>query len=220
MSELIKNLSEPPQSGELEFTVDMQPVSLQARRSKKTILITGIRELIKDTEYYLSGDVKIEIEWLVHEEERYGSHTSPDVDNIIKVVIDALSGPDGLLINDCQVQSISCYWVDLPIHAHRLNLRIRFSPDEWLRKVGLIFVEFTNKLCFPINDKMPRETRGEMLEIVGKMLQSREELENRGVNYYDAKGVMPIQRFFHKLRLTGMHVVDLAAYRATLDSAR
>lgn len=55
---------------------------------------------------------EVTVEWLLHEERRWdtrGVLRSPDVDNIVKPVVDGFCGPRGVLIDDCRVQSIHCH---------------------------------------------------------------------------------------------------------------
>jgi hypothetical protein len=92
----------------------------------------------------------------VHESERYQGTWSPDIDNILKPLLDGMSGPQGLLVNDCQAQSVRCSWIDSPTLDHRLQFELRFSPDEWIRKDGLIWIEFRRKLCLPLSTQIPR----------------------------------------------------------------
>ena len=111
---------------------------------KKQKLKNAILQVIKGATYYLTGEVQIEIEWLVHERERYETDSSPDIDNIVKPMLDALSGLHGILIDDCQVQAVSCHWIDWTRNDHQINLRIKYFPDEWTLKDSLLFVDFGN----------------------------------------------------------------------------
>ncbi len=122
----------PPESGELDIVFSLPPVSQQASSKSKTKFKNSVQEVIKNAEYLLSGDVQIEIEWMIHERERYESDRSPDLDNILKTLIDALCGPNGLLIDDNQVQHISCFWIDWNLYEEQLKVRIKYLPDEWL----------------------------------------------------------------------------------------
>jgi len=54
-----------------------------------------------DCGYLPLGDVKVSIEWTLHEQDPYESDAAPDVDNILKPLLDVLCGPDGILIDDC-----------------------------------------------------------------------------------------------------------------------
>jgi Holliday junction resolvase RusA-like endonuclease len=111
--------------GEVLVSVDVEPVSLQSTREKKDIITTAIREEIKAYDFIYTGDVQVEIEWLVHQRKRYETHLAPDVDNIIKPILDALCGPVGILINDCQVQFVSSHWIDWTRSDEKVNVRVR-----------------------------------------------------------------------------------------------
>ena len=85
---------EPPFSGELTFVVEGPPVSQQSRRSEKDTFAKSIRAQMSECGYLISGDVRIYIEWTLHEQDRYESDAAPDVDNILKPLLDALCGPE------------------------------------------------------------------------------------------------------------------------------
>lgn len=216
-SQTILDLDEPPEYGVLEFSVITEPVSLQAKNEKKQILIDALQQVIKDAKYYLSGDVQIEIEWLVHERERYETDSSPDIDNIIKPMLDALCGQQEILIDDCQVQAISCHWIDWTRNDHQINFRIKFFPDEWKLKESLIFIDFGENLCFPVHSNLPEEVTKMILDSVERMIRFREDLEQKTGDYYTAKSAMPIQRLFHKSRLNGHDIIKLDDFRSGLS---
>jgi len=207
----------PPPFGELNITLPIVPASLQARSAKKQAVIANIREVTSTAEYLLSGDVKVEIEWTVHEQARYESDETPDVDNIIKPILDALSGPDGILINDCQVQAVSCHWVDWTRSEQQVQIRIRFFSDEWCRKAPLMFVHLGRGLCMPLSEDLPNEALEIFLDCFENMLPVREKLLDIGADYYAAQGVMSVQRVFHRSRLGGFTVVEVADLRKRLE---
>ena len=77
--------------------VPLSPVRFKASRSRKNILTRSIRQQTMRARYIFTGDVKLDIEWMVHEKDRYESPRSPDIDNILKPIIDSLEGPDGIV---------------------------------------------------------------------------------------------------------------------------
>ncbi len=216
-SQPILELNKPPEYGVLEFSVITEPVTLQAKEKKKQKLKNAIHQVVKGAKYYLSGDVQIEIEWLVHERERYETDSSPDVDNTVKPMLDALCGQHGILIDDCQVQAISCHWIDWTRNNHQINFRIKFFPDEWTLKDSLLFVDFGNNLCFPVHSNWTKEAKEIILDAVERMLQFRKDLERQTGDYYIAKSVMPIQRLFHKSRLNGHNIIKKDDFRSSLE---
>src|SRR6266699_559454 len=144
-------VEEPPSPGRLTFHVEGPPVSQQSRRAEKDAFAAAVREQMGDFGFLLSGDVKVGIEWTLHEQDRYESDAAPDVDNILKPLLDALCGPQGVLIDDCQVQSVDCRWLDWPIREQRVEITIDFLADEWISKDDLCFVHLGSSIYFPIN---------------------------------------------------------------------
>lgn len=195
------NLNEPPEFGELNFSFDFKPVSLQSNSIKKEYVKTEIKKVTKTLNYLLSGDVKVEIQWLVHEQERYESAHAPDIDNIIKAILDGLSGPDGVLIDDCQVQTIGSHWIDWTKKEHKINISIRYNPDDYVTKKNLIFVNFGNSLFIPLQSNLPIKAKEMIIGVLENGMDLREQILKETEDYYQAKMFMSIQRLFHKSRI-------------------
>lgn len=210
-------MKEPPACGEILIEVSGSPVSQQSRRTEKDRFTKFICARFADSEYLLSGDVIVEIEWYVHEQERYESDVAPDVDNILKPLLDALCGPQGVLIDDCQVQAADCRWLDSYVHEQKITILLRFCNDEWVSKNALCFVHFGGGLCFPINLDGPPGAVLVLVEHFCNMLAHRDALVESGREYYEAKHVLPIQRFFHRTRVGRFRTIELDALRKQLE---
>jgi Holliday junction resolvase RusA-like endonuclease len=200
---------EPPIGGELLFIIPEKPVSQQSSRAEKDKFSQLISQQLANRDYLLSGDVKVCIEWHVHEQDRYESDAAPDVDNILKPLLDALCGPQGILIDDCQVQEVGCNWVDSYDRSQRVEIRLRFFDDEFIEKDGLCFVHLGKGRCFPINLTIPPEASLLLLEHLCDRLEKREKILEFGDEYYRTKYMMPIQRFFHRSRVRRFPVVEV-----------
>jgi Holliday junction resolvase RusA-like endonuclease len=207
-------MKQPPENGYLQFSCPFAPVSLQAASSRKEALKANVRAQLPATEFLLSGDVSLEIQWALHESVRYETDTAPDVDNILKPLLDSICGPQGILIDDNQVQHVSCSWMDWTTLQQRLDITLRFASDLFVSKEHLVFVDFGNSLCFPVNKSAPREGLELFLKVIETQLQTRQRLRSFGWNYEAAQGVMPIQRFFHRTRLAQFTVISLGTFRA------
>lgn len=219
----------PPATGEIHLAFPIAPVSLQANRSKKNLVTNTISSVTKTAPFILTGDVQINIEWRIHEQTRYESDTSPDVDNIIKPIFDALCGPEGILVDDCQVQAVDCRWIDWARYDEEILIYIRFFKDyEWCRKDGLVFIHLGKGLCVPIDKDKPPEFLGsdldwyellkEDLNFYDDSLQKREKRLEEGWDYYHVKGMMFSQRLFHRSRVSEFKVFELDALRNQLNS--
>ena len=208
---------EPPSSGRLTFQVEGSPVSQQSRRAEKDAFTAAIPVQMGDCAYFLAGDVRVGIEWTLHEQDRYESDAPPDVDNILKPLLDALCGPQGVLIDDSQVQAIDCRWLDWTLREQLVEITINFLNDEWIPKKDLCFMHLGSNIYFPINITGPAAERLLLIDCVCRMWNARETLIKFGADYYDAKRVMSIQRVFHRSRLTRFPVVEVDALRQRLE---
>lgn len=109
----------------------------KAKSDRRSEFKEFVVEELKSVSFLLSGDVKISIEWYSHEQKRYETTASTDIDNIIKPLLDSLCGPDGIMIDDNQVQSIDCNWFDYDdIENEKLVVVVEFSPSEFVLKEG------------------------------------------------------------------------------------
>ena len=197
----------------------MEPVSLQSSSAKKEFVKSQIKSTTRDINYLLSGDVKVEIQWLVHEQERYESPDSPDMDNIIKPILDGLSGPDGILIDDCQVQTIGSHWIDWTKKEHGINIYIRYTPDEYVAKNDLVFVNVGDNLYFPFHTNIPAKGNLIILDHLRKMTDFKNQILKTTGDYYQTKMFNSTQRIFHKSRIFGKYdTAEFDEFKKRLES--
>jgi len=208
--------SDEPVDGCLRFEIPLKPRSFQTNRLAKRALIKSIQDILAPIPYLFSGDVKIIIGWSVDEQVRYEGNSSPDVDNIIKPMLDAFSGPRGLMIDDCQVQSIECYWADTWGSQEHCEVSVSSFPDDWVEKFGLAFVDIKNGLCMPINKFAKPATTRVLLDHYLNMMEIRKKLELTGRPSHEARKFMSVQRVFHKSRLRKFDVYSAERLRTLL----
>lgn len=129
--------------GEYEFTIYGRPASLQSSGDIKEQYKLKIKNEIKDCPNIFVREIGVRIEWYTDFSERYEKDSSYDIDNIIKPTLDAMTGREGLFIDDCQVQNIECFWVDKnPGSEDSLYIRV-FSLEK-----NDDYVLDKNKVCF------------------------------------------------------------------------
>jgi Holliday junction resolvase RusA-like endonuclease len=154
----------------------------------------------------LTGEVAVDVEWRLSERLRWESKASlgtPDVDNILKPLLDGLCGPDGLLIDDCQVQAVSCHWIDWTLEdQQQVTLQVRpLHVDDWITHGELIWIDMGDGLCWPIRGSLSPEIQLKFVEVFERALETRNRLVGAGIPFYDASHAMPLQRRFHRARL-------------------
>ena len=116
----------------LRFHISTAPVSQQASGTVKADFKATVRSAISNTAFFLTGEVRLNVDWMIHDRIRYETDTAPDVDNILKPTIDALTGPDGVLIDDCQVQRVNCGWIDSSSDDQSVDIELEYFKDEMI----------------------------------------------------------------------------------------
>ncbi|MDA1192090.1 MAG: RusA family crossover junction endodeoxyribonuclease [Candidatus Poribacteria bacterium] len=186
----------------IEFEIVAEPVSIQANRSRKDDLTKAIQDRLRGIRYLLTGEVSVDITWLIHPRIRMETDQSPDVDNIIKPILDGLTGLNGILIDDWQVQHVSCKWIDWMHDDQKLQISISHNGLS-VRKKGLRFVRMTNTLCFPLDIDLQKPGVVEsVLNTLQSQLDQRAQLEKLGANYGTISTFMPIQVYYHISRVS------------------
>lgn len=97
---------EPSPFGEILLKIEASPASMQSRKEAIEALQKAVREHTTKYKFLLTGDVNVEITWHFHERGRYESDASADIDNLLKPMLDAFCGPEGLIVDDCQIRSL------------------------------------------------------------------------------------------------------------------
>jgi hypothetical protein len=166
----------------------------------------------------LSGDVKVAIRWQVSARKRYESDSSADVDNIVKPILDALCGPDGILIDDCQVQELVCYWSDGHSHPENegVEIEMSFDPDVWMSKEGLVFLQVDRALYMPMSDDLPPSFVLKHAEHLAWRFDSAREMVNQGESPHLAYLTLPVQRVYHRSKIGAFRRATLEELRARL----
>ena len=214
------NGGEPSDDGRLKIELPFAPVSLQANPSRKNALKNHVVDHVRQSNYLLAGDIRVSVEWTVHEQLRYESCSSADLDNVVKPLLDALCGPQGIMVDDSQVQAIACSWVDsYDKSVQSTMVELSYMADEYQRKKGLFFLEVEPELYLPMHDDVPAEGQLIMLDCFLAMMQSRNKLLAAGADYYTARGVMSVQRLFHRGRLGAFRLKTAEALRRELSAA-
>lgn len=203
----------PPDNGTIEISLMREPVSLQASRINKDALKQELQLLTAETKYLLVGDLRVDVIWRLSEQERYETDASADVDNIIKPILDALGGPTGLFVNDCQVQYVACHWFDGPPGAQVTTINMNFSPDEWMTKECIVFVHMGRGLCMPFDTSRGKEGNLILLDTFMDMIKQRDDCLKETGDYYRAMTLLPTSRIFHRTRVNDFEVVEPLNFR-------
>jgi Holliday junction resolvase RusA-like endonuclease len=206
----------PPITGELHLSIDVQPASLQSRIESRMTFQEKIRDETQKYRYLFSGDIGVDITLQVHQADRYESDASPDLDNFLKPLLDSLAGPDGILIDDSQIRTLSINWMSWNREDTRLELFFRFIETEYVLKQGLAFVRIEGPLCMPIDTSLPVRAQRILFFAMRYQFRTRRHLMRLLDDYYASSSVLPVQRRFHRTRINGFEVKSVEEYRREL----
>lgn len=187
------------------------PISLQANAARKAAFRANLtRAILAGTTGVFLGDVVVTIEWYVSQQVRYSTHIVADLDNIIKPLLDAATGPDGVMIDDNQVQSIRISWQGPHDSTEKFVMSLDAgSPGEYLAAKDLFFIQFSPERCIPVPGEIPLDVVRLAVQAVNDTLQTHDRLVAMSADHA-AEYVLPIQRFFPRSRL-GRYVVRAAS---------
>jgi Holliday junction resolvase RusA-like endonuclease len=209
-------LDPPP---EAVIRLPAAPVSLQGSAAAKERIREAVRAEARLADRTFLDEVEVRVEWLLHERHRVdtpGVLRSPDLDNILKPIFDGLCGPEGLLIDDCQVQTIMCSWLDWSHEDdQQVTVTVRpLDPDAFTTSRRLCGVERPDGLCWVLPEDLPPAALASMLEVLNRMRDTYEDAVLRGIPEADARYVLPIARRFHRRQLErhGFPVFSTAAF--------
>jgi len=168
--------------------------------------------------YLMTCEVSVNITWYGSEIRRYETDKDPDVDNIIKPTIDGLTGPDGVLIDDCQVQYVSCSWIDTN-GSDVVDIEIRYHHAKYVNKKNLVFVQVDGALCVPVDCSIDISRRKivEYVEIMQSRWSAAREFEKQE-KYEEAADIKPYMMHFHKTRVSNFPVLMAAEINDYLKS--
>ncbi len=135
-----------PMFGEWRQRFDFAPVPHRgtggpARRAFQDRIRT---ELTNRFVYW--GEVQVTITLFLDVQTVLETSETADVDNYAKAILDALKGPEGIVIDDTQVQALTVSWIDS--HATYFEVEIRSSPDDFMIK-PVTFFEMPDGLYYP-----------------------------------------------------------------------
>ncbi len=140
--------NKPPLDGIISLKILKEPISLQSKGDKKKELKKNILENLKKLEFSIASDVAVEIIWIINEWDRIKSSSTPDVDNIIKPILDAISGIGGILIDDSQIKEVNCKWEHSDFVDVKLIIKIKMLGKAYFKRNDIFFLEYDDKFVY------------------------------------------------------------------------
>jgi Holliday junction resolvase RusA-like endonuclease len=199
----------PSPFGRLEFSVEGSPSSVQAAKAVRDAYVASIRQHFSNLKFLLTGEIMLELTWYISAQDRYETDAKADIDNCIKPIVDALAGPQGIMIDDCQIRGLYVCWRHSETGTEHLDFQLEFGPDDFTARDELAFVRLGNALCTPVNRDWPAEARAVWAEMLKKMEASKAGLARLGTSYLPLAGLLGTPRPFHATRLRHFPIISL-----------
>lgn len=198
----------PSPFGKMEVVIPGAPVSVQSTKSVRSAYLATIKKELSNFSYILTGQLILNVVWLLPAKSRYETDAKADIDNCLKPIIDAFTGPDGLFIDDCQLKGLYICWRHIESGNERLIFEFGFDPDQWCEKVGLAFIRLERGLCCPVNLTWPQALRSDWVSAMRSGEYFKEKLENFGVPYLALAGMTGGSQPFHITRTAGFPLLS------------
>jgi Holliday junction resolvase RusA-like endonuclease len=202
----------PSPFGRAEYVVPGTPASVQSKKAVRDAYLTTIRNFFKGTKYLLTGEIILNVTWLLPTKSRFETDTKADIDNCLKPIIDAFTGPDGLFIDDCQLRGLYICWRHITSDNERLLFEFEYQADQYTPKDELAFVQLDGALCTPVNLNWPKETIKIWVEFLKTNQVHKNMLENLGAPYPAVAGFLGVSQPFHRTRVNGFKVLSLTEF--------
>lgn len=198
----------------VEIQSGADPVTLQSGRSRRAALRSSLAASISDgTRGVFTHDVEVTLVWFIEEARRYQTHMVADLDNVLKLILDAASGPNGILVDGNQVQSIRASWMTPGSLGPGIHVSVEaLMVEDFLARSGLTFVEFSPDRCYML-PKAPEDAQRGIVSSYRTSVSAYERLEAAGICPDAAQGVLPIARPFPRARLGKFTVRHQAEFR-------
>lgn len=200
----------------VELHLPRGPVSSGADARKRRGFKNELGQLTTQIPWTFTADVSVIIEWTVDLRWRYGSDRAVDVDNILKPILDGITGPRGCLLDDTQVNQVSVNWTTWT-RTDRQHLKIGITsldPGGYMPR-DLAIVAIVPKVCLPVW-RLPDDepARHLVMDIYESQYRTHQEMLDIGLAWEAAQGVLPAQRPFHPNKLAAFDIFTPDQYRS------
>lgn len=128
-------------------------ISRQSRKQTVDNLIGLIHQELSKFQWIIVGSILVDFIWYLNAVERQETDKIGDLDNISKPIQDALSGINGIIVDDSQIGGLYTYWQSRNnlTQDNILYINIKFNNDFVLFKKNLKFIQYNNAICLPLN---------------------------------------------------------------------
>lgn len=142
-----------PMFGDWQHRFDFAPISYAAGGVKRAAFREAIQAELKNKFFYIN-EVRLDIVLHLDVQTVLETDETADVDNYAKAILDGLKGPNGILLDDTQVQALTIYWLySYGRDRTYFDVSISSSPEDFMLK-PVEFYEMPDGLWYPHSRRM------------------------------------------------------------------
>ena len=204
-----------PRFGEWRQRFSFPPVSYSNQSERKKQFKDQVYNDLTNN-FLFTNEVQLIITLYLEEQKVLETPEYGDLDNYAKSICDAIKGKGGLLIDDCQIQSLSISWLDIPESPY-FEIEIKGSPDDFIQDSMKLY-EMPDGLYYPqayeVWTKNGVESLSNLEFYFGLLLlrrmttqkrKLRHSLRQEGLprcrSFQHGKYISPVLMGFHKTRI-------------------
>ncbi len=202
----------PSPFGKIEFIVKGSPASVQSSKIIRDKYLQSIREKFKDQKYLLTGEITLNVTWFLSAKQRYETDAKSDIDNCLKPIIDAFTGPDGFFIDDCQLRGLYISWSHNESGDESLKFEFEFDANQYSLKQDIAFIQLDGALCTPVNLNWPSGAKVLWAGMLKTNQISKTILEKLGTPYPAVASFLGGTQPFHRTRINDFKVMTLKEF--------
>jgi Holliday junction resolvase RusA-like endonuclease len=194
----------------VKFAVHAKPVSLQNDGAKRAAFKKELQDITSQSEYIVTGTCWIAIDYYCQHVRREKHPGVYDIDNIVKPILDGLTGERGLIIDDVIVNRVTVNWIDTPFNDW-FEVEIECLDLLFFKKADLVFLKSSSGWCFPSTNADIADA-GYMV-LAKRYFATWDSISNEA-DYYSSVYYLPIQNFIYyvKIRDKGFQFVELSEF--------
>lgn len=141
-----------PYWGEWKKTYNFPPVSYSNKSAERKQDFRNKVRAELNNKFVFCREVQLTITLYLNHEKVLETPEYGDLDNYAKSICDALKGNGGIMIDDCQIQSLHISWIDVAGEAH-FEISLKSAPDDFI-PARLKLYEMPDKLYYPMSDSV------------------------------------------------------------------
>jgi len=206
-----------PMFGDWQHKFAFAPVPYGDGGARRAAFRQAMQAQLQGNRWIYSHEIHLEITLYLDVQTVLETSETADLDNYAKAILDGLKGPQGIMIDDTQVQALAISWLD-GYGDPSFMVSANGSPDDFLLK-PVDFYEMPDGLWYPqsrfVWSNGGQETLCDRDHFLGLSIfelmssvkkRARAEMRNAGADrlraYQRGRYVSPLARGFHRSRVS------------------